>query len=239
MRIVVKGTSSPEELADVFDCLIARLLAAGGGEGFWVNIYLTPNMAGATTIFVPDNGLSDERIEIMGGPATREFAEHGMDRAITAGKFVPKHKHFSELGILYAYHFCKKMDVSVDFYKNFLGMEPSRADDIFHSKPPIELTAAERSRLDALIEFTLVISKLFGKIENAVEWFRGPYPDSRFQGASPLEQIQAGGPQVAHEIGRTLKLGFHRRLRGRDIPWPPPAHFDQIFLRPSAVFKAD
>lgn len=237
MRIIVKGNSSTEELADVFDCLIARLTAAGIDEVSGVNIYLTPIIAGTPAIFVPDRVTPDERLELVGGVGKPDILEEGMDRVITPGKFVAKHEFYQEHSKIYAWQFCQRMNVSPGFYKKFLGMTSERAKEVFCSVPPVEISSDERPRLAALIEFTRSISKVFPHSNDSVAWFRGPYPDSRFEGATPIEQIELGGPQVAFEIAKALTLGVRRRRRGRDLPWPPPAHFDRIFLRASLLIE--
>lgn len=126
--------------------------------------------------------------------------------------------------------FISDLELSYLEQSQLLDMSPERTAEILKRQDP-RLFLSERLRIqtaDSLLQSGLLLLLDWSSL---CAWFRGPFPLSKYRGATPLEQIQLGGFPVLVSMASCLELGIVHRAIGIPTPVPPPAHFDLVYGR--------
>jgi hypothetical protein len=228
MRIVFKGGCSTEELSTAFELLISRLASAGVVQLSDVIVELIPDVSESAIVFVHDDqsGTLASHWDVFDLTGTAG----AVNRALTVGNFVPEY----EIRGTILRDFLKALPNPAEFRRSYFSMADEKINDILQADRVTELSRDERHEVWALAELARVALGVFPNRDELAAWFEGPFPHSRFDGATPLQQIQIGGSHVAVCIAESLAAGFWRRSRNALVPWPPPRHFDFAFGRPRA-----
>lgn len=126
--------------------------------------------------------------------------------------------------------FISDLELSYQEQSRLLDLSPERTAEILKRQDK-RLSLAERLRIrtaDGLLRNGLLLMLDW---KSLCTWFRGPFPHSKYRGATPLEQIQLGGFSVLVSMATCLELGVIHRAMGFPIPVPPPMYFDLIYRR--------
>ncbi len=126
--------------------------------------------------------------------------------------------------------FMSDLNMTYEERAKVLGLSPERTLEILMRRDQ-RLFLSERLRIqtaDSLLKNGLLLLLDWSSF---CSWICGPYPHSRFAGATPLEQIRNGGFPVLVRIASSLEMGIVNRAIGLHTPVPPPAHFDLIYGR--------
>ena len=113
-----------------------------------------------------------------------------------------------------------------------LGADEERFSFLMSDTILVEFDRKERTRIAVFGSMLEKAQVLFPGWLEMIDWFRGPFPHSKFAGETPAEQIAQNGFDAVIDFRTAFENVVERRGLGLSTPFPPPRHFNLIYVVP-------